>query len=1027
MIRLLVVGQAGIELDGKRLTTESEIVFGMLLYLAPRAGDAVSREEAQALFWPEISHTRGRHCLRQALYRLRQLGVPLRSDNGSFGIALSDVSTDYAALTADDVPAATYRTIAIGEVLPGYHPVFATPFAAWVEEFRSRVELRIRQGIVRTIVALRSKGRYREAEPLARVCLTADPFNEIATLTLAEATAVLSGNRAEAMAILDRYMDEVGTLPDKRVIMSASILRRRISERFIEQRYAAPPEPPLVGRGEVLEMMVEKLQEAVAGRSTIVYLWGQPGIGKTRLLQELVKVAHVQGVRVMQYAVSPNDPDRPLALFSSVLPSLIQMQGAAGISPQNYEAIQRFVDPSAANSVEPPRTVLEAAVAFRKLKSGICELIDALSEERPFALLLDDVHWMDARSIEILEEIVDRVRSRRVAFLLTSREHVRSARDATLTALYERAAVRRLEGLPVRDIEALLQQIAIQRHFPLTNEVVRRTVDASGGNPLFVSELATHYSWNGMSEDLPHNMQNLLEKRLDALSAGALLAFQACAILGENATAERTGQLLGITLIELAAGLQELELATLLTSDQVGIRCRHSLLAREAQRRMPISVARAIHASAARVLAAELEHHLDLAIAQACLFHMAEAREPKIGVRIAVRLARRFLAMGMPNEARVLGDAAAALKPVGAERADVLGVRLFAARAAGDWRQVMITLSEIEALKERLDDQEDGEVHRIAFDATKFIGDYTETSVEAQLSLLASETLSPGAKKCVGINALIACCDDFNREAAEQVFATHFRPFGSRLLTVEDFAGNLLFHTSFGSLDTATDVATALSRKCMRGTAHGYRWTQLLRWCARPFHMIGDEAQAASLVAQAHAMANANGQPSEAHECRALVVLHALDLQDSVAAAKGLVRMDETLTAARSEYAHATLLLFKLRQSALQLDAKAAEQCMKDLCNCHLPRCNRVRLYMSACRLIVSHLCETPPDDDDCSLLFGASDNALGSIDMDWIIAAACTLDSYTKWHQPVERLVQAYMRMRRPRHHAPRVFSRHS
>ena len=201
----------------------------------------------------------------------------------------------------------------------------------------------MRQGLVRNIVDLRSKGRYREVEPLARACLTLDPFNEIATLSLAEATAVLGGNRAEAMAILDRYMDEVGASSDQRLALPASLLRKRISERFVEQRYAAPPDPPFVGREDVLQLLVEKMQEAVAGRGSVVYLWGEPGIGKTRLLEELAKVAHVQGVRIERYAVSPNDLERPLALFSSVLPRMMRMPGAVGISPEAYDAIQRFM------------------------------------------------------------------------------------------------------------------------------------------------------------------------------------------------------------------------------------------------------------------------------------------------------------------------------------------------------------------------------------------------------------------------------------------------------------------------------------------------------------------------------------------------------------------------------------------------------------------------------------------------------------------------------------------------------------
>jgi hypothetical protein len=527
-----------------------------------------------------------------------------------------------------------------------------------------------------------------------------------------------------------------------------------------------------------------------------------------------------------------------------------------------------------------------------------------------------------------------------------------------------------------------------------------------------------------VGDDLPHNLQSLLEKRLDALTPNALIVLQACAVLGENANTERIGQLLGLTLSDLATQLQELELASLLSQDVGGLRCRHPLLQREALHRLAPSVARALHAAAARVLGAALERHLDLALAQACLFHMADAQEPTIGVRLAVRIARRFLDSGMPNEARLLSDAAEALHPVGAERAAVLGVRLFASRAAGDWRQVSITLSEIDTLQERPDDWDDGEVHRIAFDAGKFVGDFAQTTVASQLALLANENLSPGATKLVGINALIACCDDFNRESAQHVFASHFRPFDSRLASVEDLVGNLIFHTCFGSLDTATDVAYALSEKCMAGAAHGFKRTQLIRWCARPFHMIGDEGQSKLLLDQACAAAKANGQPSEAHECLALVVLHALDLEDAVAAAKGLLRLEESAATTRSEFAVATLQLLKLRQSVLTFDAPTAERCLREMSQCHLPNCNRVRFTMSGCQLLVSHLLETPPSDEARALIFEASYHALSSIDMDWTIAGACTLGRQPQWNQRVKRLVRDYIRVRRPRYPTLRVLS---
>jgi DNA-binding SARP family transcriptional activator len=1021
MIRLLAMGQCAIELDGSRLTAESEVVFGLLLFLAGRAGDAVSREDAQALLWPDLPHTRGRHCLRQAAYRLRQLGVPLRADNGSLGVALGDVTSDFAPLVADNAPASAYRQAGIGDILPGYLPAFSTPFAAWVEEYRTKIGVRMRQGLVRNIMDLRSKGRYREVEPLARACLTLDPFNEIATLTLAEATAVLGGNRAEAMAILDRYMDEVGASRDQRISLPASMLRKRISERFVEQRYAAPPDPPFVGREDVLQLLVEKMQEAVAGRRTVVYLWGEPGIGKTRLLEELTKVAHVQGVRLERYTVSPNDPARPLALFSSVLPRMMRMPGAVGISPGAYEALMRFIDPESCTPTEPPRNAREAAQVFARLKNGICELFEVLSEEHPLVFLVDDLHWVDARSVEILTDVFERLRKRRLAFVFTSREP--SSAHVGLEPLCARAAIRRVDGLDIAEVEALLVQIAGQRQFNLTPEFVRQTLDTSAGNPLFVSELATHYGWNGVRDDLPHNMQTLLQKRMDALSPGALLVFQACAVLGEHATVERSRTVLGLSFSQLAICLQELELAGLLVSIADRVSCRHQLLAREAQRRLTPSVARALHTSAANALRLELDAHVDLALAHACLHHFVDAHEPSIGVRVAIGLARRFIDMGMPNDGRLLVEAAEALVPDPSDLAKVLAVRLLASRAGGAWNEVNRTLAEIESLAMSVDGLDDGELRRIAFEARTYKGDPAVRGVDYQVALLKAGDLTSGTAKKVAINALIACCDAFDNAAAREVFSSYFRSAGSRLASLEDLVGNLLYHTSFGSLDDAVEIAALVVSRCVDARRHGYRQTQLIRWCARPYHLVGDEDQAQALLADAWALATKSGQLGEALECRVQNVLCALDLEDSARAADALSKVVSLSTASRTLYSEATLLLLQLREAALRCDIETAARCMAGLERCRLPDWNRVRLTLSACRMRTSALTGGTPSERDVENVVNASDGALASMEMDWTVSALCALAAaHEEWRDGACRLVARYLPIRRARFRIPDV-----
>ncbi len=842
MIRLLAVGQCAIELDGKRLTAESEVVFGLLLYLAARAGEAISRDDAQALLWPDVSHTRGRHCLRQAAYRLRQLGVPLRADNGSLGVAFADVTSDFASLTGNDVPAAAYANQSVGEILPGYLPAYSTPFAAWVEEYRTRIANRLRQGLVRAIVDLRSKGRYREAEPLARVCLTSDPFNEIATLTLAEATAVLSGNRAEALAILDRYMDEVGTLREHRLALSASVLRRRISEQFVEQRYAAPPEPPFVGREEVLQLMVEKMQEAVAGRSSLVYLWGEPGIGKTRLLEELAKVAHVQGVRVERYTVTPNDPDRALALFSSILPRMMNMAGAVGISPEAYQAIQRFIDPSAWERVEPPRSAAEAALVFGRLKAGIGELFEALADERPLGLLVDDAHWADQRSLEVLSEVVERLRGRRVAFVLTSRETC-NRKSRALEALCARAAVRRLDGLDAGQVESLLERIADQRNFTLSSEFVRRTLDTSAGNPLFVSELATHYCWNGVRDALPHNMQTLLQKRLDALSPEALLLFQVCAVLGEHATVERMGKVLQAPMHVLLPALAEVERASLLATLSERVTCRHELLRREAIARLKPIACQALLHKVASVLERAALRQMNPSVCWHAIQTWLAAKESDRALKLAVTMASRMLASGLARDADAfLQTARNALGGSSAGIAAILRLQGFAARAVGDLKRSLTLAVECQQLGDQggLTSEEARLAEFAAFDATRVL-ELGHSGIPLYLTRLQESDEAADVLTELALRVVMEADDQLEPAAAKRCFealtARRVLPRASR--DIRNLF-ELAYHSHYGNIEVALARARQILANRNDGRTHDPSTeSRRLRWAHRPLALAG--------------------------------------------------------------------------------------------------------------------------------------------------------------------------------------------
>jgi DNA-binding SARP family transcriptional activator len=1018
MIRILAVGQCGIELDGKRLSAESEVVFGLLLYLAARNGELVPRTELQSMFWPEISPTRGRHCLRQAAYRLRQLGIPLLSDNWSLGIHATHVSFDFTHLVVDG-SCELSDPGSLGDIFRGYCPNLPTPFCRWIEDYRSRINHQIRQALVRALIDLRSRGRYREAEPIARACLASDPFNETATLALAESTVVLSGNRAEAMAILDKYIDELGDRSaEKRLALSAVVLRRRISERFVEQRYARQSDPPFVGRGDILQLLVEKMQEAVTGVSGTICIWGEAGIGKTRLLNELVKIAHVQGVRIERYDVSPNDPDRPLAMFTALLPRLLRLHGAIGISPDSYNAIQRFLQPSTDAAPRPPRSAAEAAAVFSQLRQAVCELFEVLTEDRPLGLLLDDMHWVDARSAELLADVVVALKNRGFFIACTSRNE-RFGNTKSSRAILERAIVRHIEPLRESDVEQLVMQIAEQRGLSITQDFVRRTVSSSGGNPLFVSELATHYAWNGIGTALPHNMQSLLQKRLQGLKEGTLVVFQTCALLGELASVERVCHVLGRSITSLAKDLRELEHAGLVLPLPGLVACRHQLLAREALKLLPVTIAEALHAKAALQLSRELEQSLDLGHAHACLLHFASSHNTRSAVRVAVEISRRLLDIGASKDALQLIEAADSLRPERDGLIQILATRVLISRASGNWSGVSHHLSQLESLSPSMDSIEDGELRRIAFDSRKYVGNVENCGASKQLQLLNSTGLSSASRKRIAMNALIACADDFEPQVALEVFQTHYRPHDSPSATLDDVVGALVYHTSFGSLDVAMEAASKIPGRMATLSVPAYRRTQLLRWCARPFHLAEEEKQAQSFLAEAACLAVALDQRGEQQECIAHHAAYALDLDDADLATYWLKKLSALAVNQPTAFGNATLSLLSLRHATLTNDAATASQCLTQLLGHQLPPFNRVRITMSACRVWQAILSNTPPLESDIGVLLELSSAALSAMDMDWNVSALCAAVPFASGEKASAMAVR-FLSVRRPRFPAP-------
>src|SRR5829696_3432767 len=242
----------------------------------------------------------------------------------------------------------------------------------------------------------------------------------------------------------------------------------------------------LVGRAEQLGTLDDLLAAADGGRPLAVEVVGEPGIGKTRLLSELVDRADAAGHLVLSGAASELERDLPFGVFVDALDEYLH-----GLEPRRLDALDDDVRNGLAN-VFPSLSELATAegTAFRherhRSHRAVRELLERLTGISPLVLVLDDVHWADPASIDLLGSLLRRPPDAAVLIAVALRPRQAPER---LSAPLE--LPRRRGTLMHVELDVLTR---IQADELLGEDIDEATAAAlyndSGGNPFYLEQLA---------------------------------------------------------------------------------------------------------------------------------------------------------------------------------------------------------------------------------------------------------------------------------------------------------------------------------------------------------------------------------------------------------------------------------------------------------------------------------------------------------------------------------------------------------
>ena len=603
------LGPPEVRLGAKRVTFPTRKTLALLIYLAVEGGEQ-PREHLAALLWPESSPERSYGSLRNTLGHLQSA---LRQATGQTQTSylvvthnalalnpdahitcdLHTVERAYALARADRSRRAPPEASASrpllqsatdcyrGDFLAGFSLGDAPGFDDWAasqrEVWRRRLGM-IFDGLSEIQFA---SGEFASTTETTAHWITLDPLNEAAYRRKMRAHFA-AGERGQALETYDAcraaLVAELSVQPEP----ATEALAARVRTQHAPRRSAPQPYRPdtpvnflenlFTGRVAERQSLAASYGQAAAGQPHVVALFGEPGIGKTRLAREFLAWAVAQRAEALQGRAFESGSHMSYQPLIEAIRPLLEREntpkdlvGAAWLAPLSQllpELRERYPDLPIAD--------LEATTGRTKLSESFVRLTLALADRTTLVLFVDDFHWVDGATLDLLQYAVRRWResAARIMLLVSLRSEALQplaqsqgpSLSEWLAHVEREAAVCRLELEPLAEGDTVQMVLSILA--PPVADFAQWVFGETRGQPFYLMETlkdllergALHAKrraegqWAfevdaehdlGKAVRVPSTVRAVMRARLSRLSPNALTLLAAGAALEQRLTFER--------------------------------------------------------------------------------------------------------------------------------------------------------------------------------------------------------------------------------------------------------------------------------------------------------------------------------------------------------------------------------------------------------------------------------------------------------------------------------------------------------
>ena len=385
------------------------------------------------------------------------------------------------------------------------------PYAEWAQLTRMQWRRRYQQLLTNLAEAYGKNGSFDKAITNCRSILALDNTNENAYRLLMRSYASM-GERGAALNVYNEAVlalqVEMGLAPMPETVELARQIEQLEGDwKFEIERTQVSS--PFVGRRKEIDLFTQVLRQTATGQGRLLIFTGEPGIGKTRLIQEITSLASQNGFQSLAaqcYQMEQALPYQPLIdLARQMMENGHHWQQLAPVWLRELALLVPEIEEvaAAAMTTKPPAEELDESQQGR-LFQAIFHLFTTIAEQNKLLLVFEDIHWADAATLQCLHYLVRHIPNNPIVFIFTLREESLST-DSDLAALLnnlrreEHVKYLSLSRLTIEDTKALLMKSADTK--PYADRLGHWLYKETTGHPFFFISLLQSLRDDGLLVD----------------------------------------------------------------------------------------------------------------------------------------------------------------------------------------------------------------------------------------------------------------------------------------------------------------------------------------------------------------------------------------------------------------------------------------------------------------------------------------------------------------------------------------------